>query len=113
MYLIHIPAERAGVAHWLYFDHDPRPRGCVHNVYEGVEFKDLDPKYMQRKGGDSARFPVLARSEQPPHRYQVFPSWLNIPDNYERLDGFAFYFPTWEAFLETPVAKDEEWRPII
>lgn len=112
MYLIHIPAERAGVTHWLYFDHDPRPHGCEHQVHEGVEFQDLDPKFFHRNNGDSARFPVLARTGRTPHKYQVFASWLNIPNGYEKLDGFAFHFPTWEEFMETPVAKDEQWRPI-
>jgi hypothetical protein len=112
MFLIHIPAERAGVDHWLYFNDDPRSRGCTHHVVEGVEFTDLDVNFGEMQAGKSARFPVLARSERPPLRYQVFPSRLSVPLDYEPLQGFAFQFPDWDSFLETPVAKDSDWRPI-
>jgi hypothetical protein len=112
VYLIHIPAERAGVDHWLYFHEDPRNRGCTHNVVEGVEFTDLDVTFSDMNSTASIRFPVLARSEHPPLRYKVFPSRLSVPLDFEPLQGFAFEFPNWDAFLETPVAKDSEWRPI-
>jgi hypothetical protein len=112
VYLIHIPAERAGVDHWLYFQDDPRNYGCSHDVVEGVEFTDLDVTLSEMQAGKSARFPVLARSEHPPLRYQVFPSRLSVPLDFEPLSGFAFQFPNWDAFLETPVAKDSDWTPI-
>jgi hypothetical protein len=112
VYLIHIPADRAGVDHWLYFHEDPRERGCSHQVVEGVEFTDLDVSFSEMNANISARFPVLARSEDPPMRFKVFPSHLSVPLDFEPLQGFAFEFPTWDAFLETPVAKDSDWQPI-
>ena len=112
MYLIHIPAERAGIDHWLYFVDDPRRHGCTHSVVEDVEFTDLDQKFAERNPNESARFPVLGRSEFRPNNYKVFPSRLSVPLDYEILSGFAFQFSDWNAFLETPVAKDSDWRPI-
>ena len=112
MYLIHIPAERAGVDHWLYFNDDPRGDGCTHQVVEGVDFTDLESRFIDRKASDSAKFPVLGRSGFRPNTYRVFPSRLSVPLDFEILEGFAFQFPTWSAFMETPVAKDSQWRPI-
>jgi hypothetical protein len=111
MYLIHIPAARAGFDHWLYFDEDPRPKGCTHQVVADVEFHDLDPGDAARPGSSLTRMPVLARAETA-HCYKVFPSKLSVPFDYELLDGFAFRFPTWEEFMETPIAKDGDWRMI-
>lgn len=106
MFLIHIPAERAGFDHWLYFHDDPRRHGSGHQVQEGVEFRDLDPEHL------NAMSPVLARSETQPNSFRVFPSKLSVPLDFEILEGLAFFFPTWKAFLDTPVAKDDQWRPI-
>jgi hypothetical protein len=37
---------------------------------------------------------------------------LSATYDFEFLEGFAFHFPTWEAFMETPIAKDRQWRTI-
>ena len=112
MYLIHVPAEKAGVDHWLFFDEDPRPRGCSRQAVEGVEFRDLQEPAPDLIRPQSGSIPRLARSLYPPWRYQVFPSRLSASYEFEYLDGFAFHFPTWEAFMETPIAKDRQWRTI-
>ena len=112
MYLIHIPAEKAGFDHWLYFEKDPRPDGCAHAVVEDVEFSGLDSADFAGRGSASSQFPVLARLPESPN-YRLFPSLLSVPFDYERLSGFAFEFPDWPAFMATPIAKDDQWRPLL
>jgi len=112
MYLVHIPAEKAGIDHWLFFDEDPRPKGCEHQAVEGVEFRDLQETASDLGRRQSGVIPRLARTVQPPWRFQVFPSRLSATYDFEFLEGFAFHFPTWEAFMETPIAKDRQWRTI-
>jgi len=111
MYLIHIPAERAGVDHWLFFDVDPRRDGCTSEVMAGVDFIDLGATSAGRGGSSTTKMPVLARSVQRPH-FRLFPCRIAVPFDYEFLEGFAFHFVTWSDFMASPIAKDEDWRPI-
>ena len=112
MFLVHIPAERAGFDHWLFFDSDPRPDGCVRPVVEDAELEDL-PTGARKPGGPlTSRFPILGRSTVMPNRFKLFAIEGSIPHEFEVLEGFAFAFPDWSAFLESPIAKDDKWRPI-
>jgi len=112
MYLIHIPAERAHIDHWLYFDEDPRPKGCTHSVVEGVEFQDLPAEDAGRGGSTvNLKMPVLARDPKAP-RFGLYPCKIAVPLEYELLPGIAFSFPTWADFMATPICKDDQWRPL-
>ena len=111
MYLIHIPADRAGFDHWLYFERDPRAEGSTHEVVEDVEFRGMDSAELAGQGSTSCLFPVLARSPDM-EQYRVFSSSLSVPRHYERLQGFAFKFLDWKTFMSTPIAKDEQGRPV-
>jgi hypothetical protein len=112
MYLIHIPAERAGFDHWLYFERDPRADGSTHEVVEDVEFRGMDSAELAGHGSTSSQFPVLARVPDQPE-YRLFCSSLSVPRHYERLEGFAFKFSDWKSFMATPIAKDEHGRPVM
>ena len=113
MYLLHIPAERAGIDHWLFFESDPRSEGCSRDVVTDVHFRDLPALVSESRASSSMRLPVLARSSRPPSHYKLFVSKQSVPEDFEVLDGFAFQFPTWKEFMETPIAKDDSWNPIV
>lgn len=112
MFLVHIPAEKAGFDHWIFFDSDPRPQGCTRPVVENAEFEDLPPERRRPGGPLTSSFPILGRSVNSSSRFKLFSLNGSIPREFEILEGFAFAFPDWNSFLESPIAKDDKWRPI-
>lgn len=112
VYLIHIPAERAGFNHWIYFDADPRPNGCTYPVVGGVELSDGRSNGNATNGPLTASYPILSRSKIVPNRYRLFATKLHVPGEFEVLEGLAFAFPDWDAFMASPIAKDSDWKPI-
>ena len=111
MYLVHLPAAWAEVEHWLFFDEDPRPNGCIYKVVAGVEFEDLSATDAAFQRSATQKMPVLARHERRQH-YRLFSCRHDVEPEYVILSGFAFRFADWTAFLASPVAKDEKLQPI-
>jgi hypothetical protein len=113
MFLVHIPAESYGFDHWLFFDADPRLDGCARPVAEDAKLENLFAGRRKPCDPLTAKLPILCRSTVSPNRFMLSAMKGKIPDDFEVVQGFAFAFPNWAAFLESPIAKDKDWQPLL
>jgi hypothetical protein len=112
LFLVHLPTSRIGFDHWIFFEHDPRPEGCTMPVIEHADLEDRSEGARKPGSPLTASYPILGRSTKSPAVFKLFSREASIPLEFEVLEGFAFAFRDWKAFMESPIAKDEKWRPI-